>query len=203
MADPSNPDEKQSDKPLEKLLDDAVDSADGDTVTIHSLVKNFGDKGFGPLLVLFGLIAATPPIGGIPTVPTIMGVLTIIVAAQIVFGRKSPWIPDFIGKRGIDKSKVEKMHDKLLGFAGRIDALIGPRLEMIAGDNMQYVVAIMCIFLGATMPALELLPFAAALPAGAIAMFGLALMARDGLLMLLALLASGAAVYLLVTNVLM
>ena len=203
MAEHSNSDKKHRDKPLEKLLDDAVDSADGDTVTINSLIENFGDRGFGPLLVLFGLIAATPPIGGIPTVPTIMGVLTILVAVQILFGRKSPWIPNFIGKRGVDKSKVEKMHDKLFSFAGRIDALIGARLETIAGDNMRYIVAIMCILLGATMPALELLPFAAILPASAIVMFGLALMARDGLLMLLALCASGGAVYLLVANVLM
>ncbi len=201
MLDASDPDD--FDKPLETLLDDAVKSTDGDTVTISALVCNFGDRGFGPLLVLFGLIAATPPIGGIPGVPTTMGVLTVIVALQILLGRNTPWIPDFISKRGLKSSKVEKARDKLSGFASRIDRLIGPKLEFIAGNNMRYVVAAMCALLGSIMPPFELFPFAAALPAGAIAMFGLSLMARDGVLMLLALALSTGAVYLVVSQVLL
>ncbi len=193
----------KDDKPLEDLLKNAEESADGDEVTIDALIEKFGDRGFGPFLVLFGLIAATPPIGGIPGVPTTMGVLTILAAVQIIFGRTTPWVPDFIGERGVAVSKVEKAHEKLSGIAEKIDSIVSRRLEMIAGDNMRYIVAIMCILLGATMPALELLPFAAALPAIGIAMFGLSLMARDGLLMLIALAVSVGAFYLVVTNVLM
>lgn len=54
----------------------------------------------------------------------------------------------------------------------------------------------LCILLALTVPPLELLPFATTAPMAAIAAFGLALLVRDGLLMVIATLLAGAAVVL-------
>lgn len=50
-----------------------------------------------------------------------------------------------------------------------------------------------CIILALTVPPLELLPFATTVPMVAIAAFGLALLVRDGLLMIIAMLLAAAA----------
>ncbi len=51
-----------------------------------------------------------------------------------------------------------------------------------------------CLLLCLTVPPLELFPFASTAPMAAIALFGLAMTLRDGLVMALAFLASGAAI---------
>lgn len=171
--------------PLESLMAEAVDSAQDGEVTVGSLLDSFGNRGFGPLVALFGLIAAIPPIGGIPGIPTTMGVLSALIALQMVFGAEHPWVPNFIQDRGIDKDKVEKARDKANGFFKRIDKLVSPRLTWATGPRGQRVVAFIMVFLGLVMIPLELLPFAAALPASGLVLLGLSLTARDGVLMIL------------------
>ncbi len=49
-----------------------------------------------------------------------------------------------------------------------------------------YAIAILCIVIAATMPPLEVVPFAATSAGAALAVFGLALIANDGLVAVLA-----------------
>lgn len=182
--------------PLEDLMDEALDSAKNGKVTLDSLLDAFGNRSFGPLIALFGLIAMTPPLGGIPGIPSTMGLLTILLAVQILFGRDRPWVPGFIRDKGFSKDKVAKARDKAIGIFKRIDSLIGPRLEWITGPVGQWLAALMCVVVAALMPPLEILPFAAAVPAAALLMFGLALTARDGLLMLIGYAVAAGALYL-------
>ncbi|GGO96234.1 exopolysaccharide biosynthesis protein [Stakelama pacifica] len=186
--------------PLEAMADDAVDAAQNGKVTIGDLLDSFGDRGFGPMLALCGLIAAIPPVGGIPGVPTTMGLLTVLLAGQIVFGRKMPWMPGFIRKLGVSKDKVEAARDKGQSIFSKIDSLIRQRMQWASGRAAAYVAALCCILLGLMMPPLELLPFAAAAPASAIVMFGLSLTARDGVLMIIAFVASAGSAALILFN---
>ncbi len=194
--------EKSADsgKPLENLLDEAIDSEENGDVTIGTLLSAFGSRGFGPLLCIFALIAILPPIGGIPGVPTSMGLLTMLIAVQILIGRRHPWAPGFIRRRGVSKGKVEKARDKAKGLLARIDALVGRRLTFATTRPAEWLAALCCMLLGFAMPPLELLPFAAALPASAILLFGLGLTARDGLLMLFGFAATGGSLYVVTTN---
>ncbi|MBW4331046.1 exopolysaccharide biosynthesis protein [Stakelama sp. CBK3Z-3] len=186
--------------PLEAMADDAVDAGHDGKVTIGDLVTSFGDRGFGPMLALVGLIAATPPIGAIPGVPTSMGLLTLLMAGQMLAGRSQPWMPKFVACRGVSADKVKKARDKGSKVFAKVDALIGQRLEWAAGRAASFIVALCCLFLGLMMPPLELLPFAAMAPAAAIVMFGLALTARDGVLMILGFAATAASATLIIIN---
>jgi hypothetical protein len=184
----------EEEHPLEALLDEAVDSAEDGKVTIGSLLDAFGSRSFGSLVALFALIAIVPPVGAIPGVPTGMGVLIVLIAGQMLFGAKHPWIPQFLQKRGFRKEKVEKARDKAGKWARRIDKLIGPRLSWAAEGAAERIAAGCIVLVAALMPPLELLPLAAALPASAVLLFGLGLMARDGVLMLLGFTATAAVV---------
>ncbi|QIG78927.1 exopolysaccharide biosynthesis protein [Stakelama tenebrarum] len=187
-------------RPLESLLDQAIEASENGSVSIGTLLDHFGNRSFGPVIATLSLFAIIPPIGAIPTLPTTVGVITILMAVQIVFGRKHPWLPAFIRKRSIGRDKVEKARKRLGSVLRRIDALIRPRVGWAAGGIATWLAAFCCMLLGAMMPPLELLPFAAALPGSAILLFGLGITARDGLLMLLGFMVSGAAAWLLLSN---
>lgn len=200
MATKSSARSDQATRPLETLLDEAVDSAENGKVTVGTLLEAFGSRSFGPLISIFALIAAVPPIGGIPGIPTSMGVLVALIAVQLLFGQRHPWVPGFLKQIGFDRKKVEKARDKSQSWLGRIDTLIGRRLDWAATGIAERLAAACCVVIAAMMPPLELLPFAAALPASAILMFGLGLTARDGLLMLIGFAATAGAAYLVIAN---
>jgi len=67
-----------------------------------------------------------------------------------------------------------------------VDSLIRPRCQWLFGEYSARIVAAVCCVIAATMPPLELVPFLAFVPAFAIALFGLGLSAKDGLLVMVA-----------------
>ncbi len=201
IASAGKNDSDASDRPLEDLIDRAEKAGHDGQVSIGDLLDDFGKRSFGPIIAILALFAVVPPVGGIPGLPTTVGVITILMAVQIVFGRNHPWLPRFIRDRSVSEDKVRKLRDKADWAFRHIDKLIRPRLDWAAGSVATWIAALCCLLLGAMMPPLELLPFAAAAPGMAILLLGLGLTARDGLLMLFGFAASGGAAWLLIANI--
>lgn len=172
--------------PLEDVLDKAAEAADGDRVEISDLLDLYGDRSFGPILLLLGLLAVIPPMGAIPGVPAIVGLVIILFSVQMLLGRKHIWLPGFIEDRSISKDKIRKAHEKTKGILSFIDHMVTERLEWATGGPARYVAAVLVTLLALALIPLELVPFAVAIPGVAISVIGLALMARDGVLMLTA-----------------
>ena len=166
---------------------------DGDAVSIGAVVEALGSRSYGPFLLIPALIDISP-IGGIPGLPTMLGVVIVIIAAQILFGRKHLWLPGFVERRSISSEKACKATAKLRGIARFLDRWFHGRMPALTKGPFVRVAAGLCILLAFTVPPLELLPFATTAPMAAIAAFGLALLVRDGLLMIIATLLSLAAV---------
>ena len=184
-------------QPLESLLDKAIDSADGDKLRVGEILDAYGSRSFGPVIAILALIVCSP-IGGIPFLPMIFAALILLIAVQLLVGRKHPWVPDAIKGIGVDIEKAKSFRKKAGGTLDKVDALISPRLEWAAGDMAQYAAMICVCFLCLIMaaPPLELIPFAVAVPGAAILLFGLGLTAKDGLLMILGFAATAAAAWL-------
>nr|WP_281373740.1 exopolysaccharide biosynthesis protein [Parvularcula dongshanensis] len=177
----------------------AVEKAreDGD-LSVDELLGMFGSRSLGPLLILFGLIAAVPPIGGIPLVPTTMGVLTLLTASQLALGRRSVWVPGFIGRRAIGLGKLEKAEAKARKVTTRIDALVRRRLHLLTSGVMERVVPLFACVLALTMPPLEFVPFGVAVPGLALVGLGLGLVSKDGAFTLVGLIIGSATAALLI-----
>ncbi len=169
---------------LEEVVEQLQEKAEAedDTLSVREALDAFEGRTFGPLLVLPALVALVPPLGMIPTVPTVMGTIVVLIAAQYLIGRTHPWVPDFIGKRKVKQDKVLRAIEKSRSWAKWVDGFIGKRLQVLVEGPMEHVIAAICIVLALTMPAAELLPGLAAVPAAAILLLGLAVTARDGLL---------------------
>jgi hypothetical protein len=171
---------------LEDLLAELESTVDREPeTTVGKLHEAIGKRSFGPLLIVVGLAGVTP-LSGIPTVPSLLGLCTVLVAVQLVFGRKTFWLPGWFLRRPVKRSTIRRSVKLARPPARVVDAVVRPRLQFFCGPVATRLVAVVCAAIGLTVPPLELLPFAAALPSLAILAFGLGLSAKDGVLVLIA-----------------
>lgn len=180
---------------LEDVVSTLRDLADReDEVSISDVQDAVGRRSFAPFLLICGLIVMSP-VGGIPGVPTIFAIIILLTAGQLLIGRKYFWLPNMLTERSVENEKLRKAADKLEKPARWIDKVIKPRLTFLAKGPATYAVAGACVALALAMPPLEALPFAVAAPAAAITLFGLALVAHDGVLAIIGYLATAGSIY--------
>lgn len=158
---------------------------DNDPVRVGDILDAFAGRIFGPLLIIPGLMLLTP-LGAIPGAPAILGILVAFLAAQRLIGQDRPWVPKRLRDRGIQREKLLRGFEKIRPWTRRVDRVIKPRLTFLTTGRAEYLAVILALLLGATIPAVGLIPFAAMLPGAGLVLIGLALTARDGLLMLAA-----------------
>jgi hypothetical protein len=181
-----------SKKSVEDVLDTLDDIANSeDDVTVGDVTQALGGRGFGPLITLPALLILTP-IGGIPTVPSLMALVIALFAVQMVMQKDTPWLPEFLKNRGISDEKVKRSTQKLRRTARWMDRTFGDRLTALTEQPASMLVAGVVLLLCALVPPSEIVPFAALLPMGAIALLGLALTVHDGALVLGGLMAAAA-----------
>ena len=161
-------------------------------VRIGDVLDDFGGRSFGPFILIFALIEITP-IGAIPGAPTVLASIIALVAVQMLFGKDHIWMPQFIQDRAVGSKKLHKAVTKLRGVAHWLDDHSRDRLGFFTQGKWLRFAAIAILMLCATVPPLEVLPFASSAPMLAIAAIALALIVRDGLVMLAALLLAAAA----------
>lgn len=184
---------------LEELLDSLRRAgADRDQVSIGRILEVVGRRSFGPILLFAGLITFAPLIGDIPGVPTIVGLLVLLVAVQLLFHRDHVWLPDWLLRRSASKDKLEKAVQKSRRPARAIDKVVHPRLTNLTSGRSANMILTASILICAATPLMELVPFSANVAGAALIAFGLALIAHDGLLALFALACTAGAAVLIV-----
>ncbi|WP_110600938.1 exopolysaccharide biosynthesis protein [Salinicola lusitanus] len=171
---------------LTDILETLDQQVEDETITLQDIVDTFNARGFGPVVLLPALIALLPT-GGVPGVPSLCGIFIALMAIQLVFGRRSPWLPGTLAERGISHERWHRVTQRVRPWTRRIDRFLAPRLSWLMGDVTQRLLALLMVVLGLGMMPLELLPFAAAIPALAIVIMALGLTAGDGLMMLIGL----------------
>ncbi len=182
--------------PLTDIIDDIVDDAEDGELTLGHILDDLNDRSYGPLFFVLGLIILLP-IGAIPGVPIVIGAVLIILAAQFVFGLRHPWMPERFRHLSVSEEKARDARQKVAPFLRFIDRIVDTRLTWIVSKPLRIFAALSIIFLSLTMVPLEVIPFGVAAPGAAVVAFGLAITARDGLLMLIALGFVGGTLYLL------
>ncbi|EKE44270.1 exopolysaccharide synthesis exoD [Oceaniovalibus guishaninsula JLT2003] len=179
---------------VEDILDRLQELGDdSDRASIGDVLGAIGSRGFGPLLFTPALIEISP-IGGIPGVPTFLAAIIALVAIQMIVGRDHVWLPGVIERRSVEGGKLRTAADKLRPIGAWMDRHFSHRLTRLTGPGMQRLAAGACLLLCLTVPPLEIVPFASTAPTAAIAAIGLAITARDGLLMLVGFAATAGAV---------
>lgn len=170
---------------LEELLDRIEEAAqEEDPVTIGEILDFVGRRSFGPLLLVTGIGTLAPVIGDIPGVPVIFGLIVVLVAVQLLFGRDHFWMPEWVLKRSVAREKLCKALGWFRRPARFVDRFLRERLTAVTEGAMVYVIAILSMAIAAAMPVMEFVPFSVNLAGLALTAFGLAVIAHDGLLAL-------------------
>lgn len=166
---------------LEDLLDRIEQAIDGNRVSLDEIMDVIGHRSFGPVLLLAGLVMLAPIIGDIPGVPTLMAIVVIMTAGQVLFFREHLWLPHWILERSVERDKLCKVLDWTRKPARWIDKVLRPRLTILTRRTGLYLVALVSVAVCAVVPAMEFIPFSANLAGLVLTAFGLALIAHDGL----------------------
>lgn len=171
---------------LEQMLDH-IAGLDGEEqrISMRQVVESVGSRSFGPLLLVMG-VTLFSPLSGIPGMAVFAGLFVMLIAVQMLLGRKNFWLPAFILDRSVPEQKLVKAINWVKPTARRIDRLIKPRLNFMLHPSSTYLLAGLCVVVAAGLPFLELVPFSSSIVGLALAILGLALVARDGLLVLIA-----------------
>lgn len=186
---------------LEQLLARLRD-IDGhrDPVPLEEILDRIGKRSFGAIILLAGLITLAPLIGDIPGVPTLMALLVLLTAGQLLLGREAFWLPRFVLRRSLPHGRLEQALDRLEKPFQFIDRLFRPRLEFLTRDEGTAVIAVACMCIALVMPLLEFIPFSANLAGAALTAFGLALIVRDGYLAVFALTVTAGTFWVVMAN---
>ena len=128
------------------------------------------------------------PLSGIPGLPSVFAVMVSLIAIQLLIGRKHFWLPKWLLRRSTSRSKYDKAIAFLHHIAGFVDRLLKRRLTFLTNGLANRLNAVLCLAIAATMPPLELIPFGNSTAGAALSVLGLGMMARDGAMIVAALL---------------
>lgn len=166
---------------LRRLLDGFRPGDPGELLTLERLVGGLGRRAFGMLLFVAVLPAFIPiPVGG-----AISGPLVILIGVQLLAGRRRPWLPRFIAVRGPHRRALVRFDDRISPWLARLERVVRPRMHQVLRHPLATV------FTGALLVMLGLLlslpiPLTNYLFGALLLLFALAMLERDGALMLAA-----------------
>lgn len=162
-------------KGLSELL---VDATEGHAayITLAELVQRLSARGLAPVVLVISLLNM---VSLIPGSTAILGLPLLFLGVSLMIGAKSLWLPHKLRGRNFERTKLEAMVRRIIPHIQKLERLAHPRYW--PGTNgltdRVYGAFVFCLGLIVTLP----IPFGNMLPALAIALVSLGMMARDGL----------------------
>ena len=161
------------------ILDALLDGDQQQTLSFSDLLAGLGRRAFGMLLFVAVLPAFIPiPIGG-----ALSGPLIVMIAAQLLVGLRRPWLPAFIARRGPKRQALARFERIVDPWLGRLEHLVRPRLTVLLDHRLASAFTGLLLLLLGLLLSLPI-PFTNYLLGALIVLFALALLERDGALML-------------------
>lgn len=153
----------------------------GTRLRLGDILEALETRGFGPLL-LVPCIFIMLPTGAIPGVPDIGAIFMILIAAQMIAGRTTPWIPKRMEKLSISAKKFDSAVKKASPALHKVDKMTHRRATAFTGPLFQKIAAALIIVQSLLVMAIGVIPFLPDVLVAPIFLLALGFTARDGLL---------------------
>ncbi|QDW65793.1 exopolysaccharide biosynthesis protein [Luteimonas granuli] len=161
-----------------------------DVVTLRSVMEGLGGSLFGMLLFIATLPAFLP----IPGVAgALSGPLVSVIGVQLLLCMRRPWLPRVIADRGPKRGTLARFEHRVSPWLKRLERVVRPRLGGLIDHPAATMVTGLLLFLLGVLLALPI-PFTNYVFGLLLLAYALALLERDGALMLLAWVAGLAAI---------
>ena len=163
------------------LLDALAQGDPQDVLQLQDILAGLSRQVFGMLLFVATLPAfiPIPGVGG-----AIGGPLTVLVGVHLLVGMRKLWLPGFVARRGPRRASLQAFDRMISPWLARLEKLVKPRMTaLIERRAASMFTGLLLVLLGILL-ALPI-PFTNYLFGVLLLAFALALLERDGLLMLL------------------
>lgn len=164
------------------LLDAFAAGDPEDRVRLGEVFNGLGKRSFGMLLFICTLPAfiPVPGVGG-----AVSGPLVILVGLQLLVGRRTPWLPGFIARRGPHRRAIARFRDLLAPWLDRLERVVRPRAAVLLDHRLASAVTGLLLALLGLLLSLPI-PLTNYLFGVLLLLFAFALLERDGRLMAVA-----------------
>ncbi len=152
-----------------------------DRVTLADILVLAGERLFGVLFVVLALPSALPVPAPGYSIP--FGILLLLLAVQLIIGRKRPWLPERFKSRSVELKQVQGILKKALPWLRRIEVISRPRFMAVCTSLTGRVVIGVAIAL-MSISMLIPIPGTNTLPAIGILVTGFGLLDDDGVISL-------------------
>ena len=148
---------------------------DGDQLTINDVVRAFGERAFGALMLTVGLLNLLPwPPGG----TTIVGAPLLFITLQLAIGREQLWLPKWICGASFSRANFRTGFKRVEPWLERAERLTKPRMLWAVTGASERLIGIAGLLL--TCVLVLPIPFGNFAPAITISLFAIGLVQRDG-----------------------
>jgi hypothetical protein len=179
-------------------LSDVIEGFGEDTrpvLTVGQMLEQFDSRAFGAMLLVFGLLNCLPlPPGS----STILSLPILLLAPQIAWGSDIPWLPRKLVEHPLKRDDLRGLFRRLTPIVRRMELVTRPRVEILFGPIGERLIGVVCTLLALVL--VLPIPLGNLAPGATVAVLALALLQRDGLLVLLGYLMAAVSVGLLVVS---
>lgn len=163
-----------------EVLEELTQAFQGEKISVGELVDSLDSRAHGVLLLILALPMCIP---NIPGISTIFGILMIAPALGLLFGQRRLWLPRQVRAWTFPREGFNKALRVAIGGLKRVEFLIKPRLSFLTQWPLTSLVGFQTLLMALVL----ILPIWGAnlSPGVTVTLTALALMQRDGLLMLL------------------
>ena len=149
-------------------------------LSVNDIVRAFGERAFGALMLCVGLINLIPwPPGG----TTITGAPLLFITAQLAIGHERLWLPRRLLTASFDRSNFRSGLKRVLPALEKVERITKPRFRWAVGGIGERLIGLVCLLL--TCILVLPIPGGNLLPALIIVVFAVGLVQRDGIVVLL------------------
>jgi hypothetical protein len=153
--------------------------ADGKNVTLSWVLDHLNERAFGLFLLFLALPCCIPFLYGVPQV---VALPMMFVSAQILMGRRVPWLPEKLGNRSISSESLAGLARRAGPWLRRIEALSRPRLSALTRAPADRLVGVALVLFSASI--LVPLPGTNTVPGFAVVIVSMGILQRDGILVI-------------------
>ena len=161
-------------------LDQLAAEAPGESVTLDWVLDQLHERAFGLFLLILALPCCIPFLYGVPQV---VALPLMFVSAQILLGRRVPWLPAKLGAREVTASSLASLSKRARPWLTRIEAVSRPRLSALTHAPLDRIVGLALVMFSASI--LVPLPGTNTVPGFAVVLVAMGLLQRDGILTLI------------------
>lgn len=176
----TQPHAKEHLPPASELLQDLMDAFPEEQVTVGDILKRLEGQAFGLLLLVLALPNCIP---NIPGLSTIFGVMMIAPAVQLILGRGDLWLPARVRGWSISRHALQMAINGSLPILKRIERYVAPRWAFLVKPPFTQFLGLQTLFLACVL--ILPIPLGNWMPGITVAATALALLQRDGRLVLL------------------